>query len=398
MDERRPLEAAMAAAFLKRLGEHLDFNINIMDRDGVIIASRDPARVGSYHESARRLVESGSSIESIEEGPSLPSGVKPGVNLPILLRGETIGVVGVTGSPREVEPVAYAVKTSVESMVELELYKEKAMRRQDRKNLFVSQLVYEPDAPRSQLEALARKLGYDPRAPRAPLILRPAPGVEPTRALSAIKADGVHGAEDISWVSPEGSIVVWKRLELGGEGLMESIRGQVEAYLLAAGKALGEGPSAGASTGGPAAGGPFLAYSGALQSDLGRYRGGYRQLLWLVERFPSPPGPHVSLYDHLGEFLASRIPRADLVDALDGVAALLPGDFRGGLRDSVEALFESAFNGKEAAARLGVHRNTLSARMERLNRVFGLDPRRDPKAREFLSFLVRYLELKGPSA
>lgn len=397
MDEKRPLEAAMAAAFLKRLGEHLDFNINIMDRDGVIIASRDPARVGSYHESARRLVESGSSIESVEEGPSLPSGVKPGVNLPILLRGETIGVVGVTGSPREVEPVAYAVKTSVESMVELELYKEKAMRRQDRKNLFVSQLVYESDAPRSQLEALARKLGYDPKAPRAPLILRPAPGVEPARALAAVKSGGAHGAEDISWISPEGSIVVWKRLELGGEGLMESLRGQVEAYLRAARRALGEAPSPD-RPGPPAGAGPFHAYSGALQTDLGRYRGGYRQLLWLAERFPSPPEPLVSLYDHLGEFFASRIPRADLVDALDGVAALLPGDFRGGLRDSVEALFESAFNGKEAAARLGVHRNTLSARMERLNRVFGLDPRRDPKAREFLSFLVRYLELKGPQA
>lgn len=383
----------MAAAFLKRLGEHLDCNINIMDRDGVIIASRDPSRVGSYHESARRLVESGSSIESIEEGPSLPSGVRPGVNLPLLLRGETIGVVGVTGNPREVEPVAYAVKTSVESMVELELYKEKAMRRQDRKNLFVSQLVYESDAPRSQLEALARKLGYDPRAPRVPLILRPAPGVEPARALAAIKADGAHGAEDISWVSPEGSIVVWKRLDLGGEGLMESLRGQVEAYLRAARRALGEAPAAGFSD----ATAPLAAYSGALQADLERYRGAYRQVLWLVERFPSPNEPLVSLYDHLGEFFASRVPRADLVDALEGLTALLPGDFRGDLRSSVEALFESAFNGKEAAARLGVHRNTLSARMERLNRVFGLDPRRDPRAREFLSFLVRYLELRGPS-
>ncbi len=376
----------MAAAFVKRLGEHLDCNINIMDRDGVIIASRDPERVGSYHEAARRLVERGSSIESIPPGPSLPVGVRPGVNLPILLRGEIIGVVGVTGDPAAVEPVAYAVKTSVESMVELELFKEQAMRRQDRKNLFVNRLLFEADTPRAELDALAAKLGYDPVSPRAPVLFRLRPGLAPEKALAAIKSSAAHGAEDISWVAPDGAILVWKRLPPLGEGLMERYHEAVEAYVSAIDTALD-----------PRHGGrPVDAvYAGAIQTDLARYRGAYRQTLWLAARYPQPTERIMYLYDHLSRYIANRVPRADLVDALEGVAALVPAELVTELAATVDALFASAFNAKEAAARLGIHRNTLAARMERLGRMFGFDPRHDARALEFLAIFVRYLELRS---
>ncbi|MBL8966235.1 MAG: helix-turn-helix domain-containing protein [Spirochaetaceae bacterium] len=375
------LDAGSAAAFLKKLGEHLDYNINIMDRDGVIIASRDPSRIGNYHDAAQRLVATGAAEERVEPGANLPAGMKPGVNLPIVHRGETIGVVGVTGSPSEVGPLAYAIKTSVESMIELEAYKDKAFRRQDRKNLLINFLLYEDDAPRSAVEALADKLGYHPTLPRAPLLLLPPKGIEAAEALLRIKGSPLHGMDDISCATPEGHVLVFKALRFDEGGIVSGYESRLEAYVEAATAALG--------------GGRLRAWAGAFQLDFGRYRGAYRQAHWLAERFPEPAVPIVFLYDHLLEFLASRIPRAELVAALDGIAALLPQEAARNLRSSIDALSDSALNGKEAAARLGVHRNTFSARMERLARLLGRDPRRDPRALDLLSLLSRYYDLRA---
>jgi carbohydrate diacid regulator len=376
-----PLNSGTAAAFVKRLGEHLDYNINIMDRDGVIIASKDPSRIGTFHDAAQRIVATGAAEERVEASPFLPAGVKPGVNLPIVFKGEILGVVGVTGDPCEVASIAYAVKTSVESMIELEVWKDRAIRRQDRKNLLFNSLLYDDVAGPAAVEALARNLGYTPDLPRCPLLLVPPPGAEASDVLKAVKANPLHGKEDLSWSTPEGAILVFKTIRFDGSGIIEEAESQVSEYVAAARKRC-------------SALCPLKAYAGGFQTDLGRYRPAFHQTLWLAEQFPEARDEVVFLYEHLLEYFASRIPRAELVTALDPLARLLPQDAAWNLRSSTEALVDSALNGKEAAARLGVHRNTFSARMEKLSHLLGRDPRRDPRALDLLSLLARYLEMQ----
>ena len=378
--ERTSLDPSMAAAFVRRLGESIDYNINIMDRDGVIIASRDQSRVGSFHEAAHRLVQSGGGVEAIAPGADLPPGVKPGVNLPISYKGEVIGVVGVTGDPAVVGPVAHAVKTSVETMVELALYRDLMLRRQDRKNVLLNYLLYEDETPREAAVALASTLGYDASLPRAPILIRLEEGAEAAEALTAIKRNGLHRPEDLSAVSNDGGILVLKSLELGGEGIMSAFESQVEDYLEAA---RGAAPLRRACV-------------GMFQTDLARYRGAYRQALWLSSRYPEAEESVLFVHRRLSEYLASRIPRSDLVDAFAPLAALLPGGFAEGFGPSLDSLVESGFNAKEAAARLGVHRNTLSARIERVGALLGLDPRDDPRGRELAVFFFRYLGMTRP--
>ena len=44
------IEPEMARRFIEQVTQYTEYNINIMDESGVIIASRDPKRVGTYHE------------------------------------------------------------------------------------------------------------------------------------------------------------------------------------------------------------------------------------------------------------------------------------------------------------------------------------------------------------
>lgn len=376
------LDASTASAFLSRLGEHIEHNINIIDRDGVIIASRDPTRVGNFHDAARRLITSGASIERVENGLGLPSGVRPGINLPIVFRAETIGVVGITGDPDVVMSLAYAVKTSLESMIELEAWKEKALRRQDRKNLLANLILYDDDAPRATVESLARKLGYEPGIARAPIIFMPPPELDPADALAAIKRGSWHGPQDMSFTTSEGSILVFKSLHLGSENLITGFESEIAAYVDAARGSMQAMSMA-------------SAYVGAMQTDLGRYREAYRQTSWLVSHFPYYGAEPIFLFNHLLEYLSSRIKRSELVAALDAILALFPADIVSELGPSIDALAGSALNSKEAAARLGVHRNTLAARIDKVSRLLGRDPRSDPRMLDLMRLILRYAQLKA---
>jgi carbohydrate diacid regulator len=394
------MDAAMAAAFLRKLGEKLDYNVNIMNRDGIIIASRDPARVGSYHAAARHLLESGAAEERIRPDDRLPEGTKPGLNLPLSVREQVLGVVGVTGDPAEVAGIAYAIKTSLESMIELEALRESTMSRRSRKSLLMAYLLYEELAPEAELLGLAEKLGYDPGLTRAAILIRLPPGRNAEDALAAAKAKGVHDSQDIASATPDGSLLVFRRLApprsepggTGAKGLIAAYRQEIRSYCRALASAADL---------------PILqCCAGTPQRDFSRYRGAYRQAQWLAKReasgfaahndSPSEGGIETAfLFDHIHEYLVSLAPQGALDDALATVAAAIPRELTRTMSESVAALEASGFNIKEAAARLGVHRNTLAARFERLAGFFGADPRSDAGALALARAIGSYMELRS---
>lgn len=386
------LDAALAGAFLRRLSERISYNVNIIDRHGMIIASRDQARVGSYHAAARHLVESGAEEELIRPDDSLPEGTRPGVNLPIVVAGRTLGVVGVTGAPEAVEGLAHAVKTSLESMIELEALRDAGMHRRSRKSLLMAYLLYEERAPEAAVLGLAAKLGYDATRRRAPLLVRLPDGFGADEALAAVKALGVHDAQDIASATPDGSLLVFRALPgrpdaAGGQqgtmarGALAEYRAAVEGYV----RAFVE---ASASRG-------LRCYAGAPQRDFSRYRGAYRQTQWLAARLPDAPVDRPAfLFDHIDAYIAALAPRSALDDALHAMAALIPQDLAKNLGPTLAALDASGFNIKEAAARLGLHRNSLAARLEKLKAYLGVDPRADLGALSLARAIAQYLDLR----
>ena len=72
-------------------------NINLMDETGHIIASCDKSRIGDFHYGAYKII-----TECLDEyylkKDDKERGMKQGINLPLELDGEIVGVVGITGS------------------------------------------------------------------------------------------------------------------------------------------------------------------------------------------------------------------------------------------------------------------------------------------------------------
>lgn len=101
-----------------RLISILGKNINIIDTNGIIIASGDSSRIGNLHEAGKIAAKRMQEIIIDDNNLHKYKGVKKGVNIPLCHNDEVIGVVGITGEPQEVVGYGKIIKELVELMIQ----------------------------------------------------------------------------------------------------------------------------------------------------------------------------------------------------------------------------------------------------------------------------------------
>ena len=115
--------------------------INIMNTNGIIIASSDPSRIGSYHHGAKEAVLKGKTVKIYRNQLDYYHGAKEGCNMPIRIGGEIIGVIGIYGDPDEIQDMAHLLEVYASKYYQLEavlrpVSSEGAMRSMVLANLF----------------------------------------------------------------------------------------------------------------------------------------------------------------------------------------------------------------------------------------------------------------------
>ncbi|KAA0566020.1 hypothetical protein F0342_04870 [Bacillus sp. CH30_1T] len=108
----------LAYPIISKLKTIVSTNINIMNESGVIVASTDSSRMNQVHEGALYVLKQKRPLIISEHDLGKYHGSKEGINLPIEFLGEMIGVVGVTGSPQELDQFVKIVKITVEVMLQ----------------------------------------------------------------------------------------------------------------------------------------------------------------------------------------------------------------------------------------------------------------------------------------
>ena len=166
------ITADLALPIVNRLMSNVDYNINIMDEFGIIVASGDYMRMNQRHEGAVQVLTTRKEFIISEEESELFSNTKPGVNLPIEFQEQIVGVVGITGCPNLLYQFARVVKMSVEVLL-LQIYMNNQMQHQ-RKAMegWILDLVnpYEFDA--KKLETMAGLIHIDYQIERSVFLIK----------------------------------------------------------------------------------------------------------------------------------------------------------------------------------------------------------------------------------
>ncbi|GAA1725764.1 CdaR family transcriptional regulator [Aeromicrobium alkaliterrae] len=182
-----PLSSEFAQEIVDTLAPHSVYNVNIMDEHGVIIASLDPDRIGTFHQAAQQALAEDRVLNVDQPAPG--SSDRPGVNVPLRVGGRLVGVVGLTGEPSRVAPAARFVGVAVELLISRELERERAVARQTRSRDFVAALA---SGTSSVAELAGRAEALDLRPPWTLFVESPAP--EQGRVPSAEVTTILHGS------------------------------------------------------------------------------------------------------------------------------------------------------------------------------------------------------------
>lgn len=94
--------------------------INIMNTEGIIIASTETVRIGSFHQGALEAVQTGKPVNIRKDQLSAYPGAKEGCNMPLRVSGSIIGVVGICGDPPEIQYLAHLLEVYAAKYYQLE--------------------------------------------------------------------------------------------------------------------------------------------------------------------------------------------------------------------------------------------------------------------------------------
>ncbi|WP_188454569.1 PucR family transcriptional regulator [Virgibacillus oceani] len=105
-----------AQRIVKAVSEISPFPISLSDEKGYIIGDTNISRIGSLHKPSIEVIQENNAILYDNEKISKMNNVLPGVAVPLTLDYKTVGVLGIIGDPKEVEPYADLIKKYVEMM------------------------------------------------------------------------------------------------------------------------------------------------------------------------------------------------------------------------------------------------------------------------------------------
>lgn len=142
-------------------------NVNIMNNEGVIIGSGQKHRLNNFHKGSKDVIDSGNVIEIYPEDLDRYPGSLPGLNWPIVLGEQIVGVVGISGHPDAVRNTAELVKMVTELILEREILMEEFRSQSHLHEQFAMSLLSEQaTANYSKIAARANLLKFELLLPR----------------------------------------------------------------------------------------------------------------------------------------------------------------------------------------------------------------------------------------
>jgi carbohydrate diacid regulator len=354
------LEQGLAETIVARTMPIIGNNINVMDREGVILASGDRSRIGQIHDGAILALQHGENVEVTQSLCDTLKGARPGINLVLSVEDRVLGVVGVTGDPDKIRVFSNLVKMTAEMMIEQAYVQEQTQWDRRHYEEFISSWLNETVKPET-LKQWATRLGIQMSVPRVAIIIEfNSHNAPPTSAHIRYLVDFFQNASSENLVAAVSTYkVVVLRAVKKTKWNTDKETNKIEQQI----KQLNNSGITGFKT----VLGFYhpeicVSYYSALRLlDIGKKQHP-QKMLYLYSDYRMP-----LLLSNLSENWQG----AQLKQAFKTLTEV---DKNGSLIKTLKALFENNGRISDCANALGIHRNTLRYRLERIGDITGLSP------------------------
>lgn len=133
----------LAQSIVVEMKKIIEKDLNFIDSNGMIIASTDESRIGTYHEGGKQAILKNNIVKINRDGEYL--GAKKGINLPLNFSGDLIGVIGISGETKEVEKYGQIIKRMSEILIREAYLSKKNEEKIEKEKIFLETLLFQND-------------------------------------------------------------------------------------------------------------------------------------------------------------------------------------------------------------------------------------------------------------
>lgn len=371
------IDRLFAERLIDKISQFTEYNINVMDEDGIIIASRMKERVGTFHEVAYQLMKGDEDSRVVTKEDS-DKGVKCGVNMVVHVNKRKEGVVGLSGDPREIMPVAKIVKMTVELMLEYESYKYENLRKYNLKEQLIHLILYSDDFVREDLSKYTVALNLDEEMIRVPILIEcKSNTIRQEKLRQLLEENKFFTRQDFIDITREGFLVIFKSIDCPIGYIMQDYKYMIAEYLAAFLQYIRKADMKAGI------------YIGPLQNDIMYYRQAYLYCLWMQKNIKKEGSYY--FYDYIVKYLESMASMSEFNTVFLMLKQELGQKFIDNYLETIGALIENEYNLNKTSARLHVHKNTLVYRLDKIREVLNMNPLSQNSNREFMECFYYYL-------
>jgi carbohydrate diacid regulator len=348
------LGQALAQQIANEITDVIGHNVLITDEAGIVVGSGDESRVGQFHEASVDVVRARRMMAHSSEDVRGLVGTLPGVTIPLVVDGEVVGTVGLSGPPEEVVQFGLVVKRQTEILMQ-EAARIGSRMTHERATAELLREICEwhhSGVSRAQLLRRGRTLGHDLTLPRRVALFE----YQDSESLSDADPDDVRDQVDAVFNAPEDLIAPLARMVIAVAAPDASVVDRCREFIASVG---GRGVTVRVGIGSTASGIAALNVSA---------RDAFDALQWGPIVHPERTVhqiEHVRLQQAL-----SVIPIDSRTRLTEGLLGPLLADREWPtLRATLIAWGDRTFNMTKAADRLHVHRNTLIYRLDKIARI-----------------------------
>lgn len=345
-------------------------NVLVTDKNGIVLGSNDPARVGTLHGASLEVIATGQQIYHNLSGANKLSGTKPGTTIPLSLNDEVIGTVGITGPPEKISKYAVLIQELAQLFMAFQEKQQSSVQRDYQKLRLLQDIAAEvQDDMLEDIHNSAYELGYDLELPRSILWIALTPHGAATqedaaslrtRVLASLAEQFIH-PQDFLCVQSDSELAVCALLpERSTGGALDILQQKAQAVINS-----------------------FASTCSCLQIGIGSLSTGIKSLHTSYEDarlaahvLQTRDVPHgcLTIDDVFLEKLALNLNPA----VCDSVSAsilrnILQAKDSEQLMQLVNCWCRSRFNFSKTADALHVHKSTLVYRFRRIQEIYGLD-------------------------
>lgn len=145
-------------------------NINFIDCNGIIIASTDDKRIGTFHEIGLKAASTKQMIEVAENSNFL--GTQIGLNLPIFYNHSVVAVIGITGQPAHIRKYARLAERITHLLIREKELASFSRSQEEKRNYITQALLSQEKMQPGYLDTLLNEFHVDKRKNKRILLIQ----------------------------------------------------------------------------------------------------------------------------------------------------------------------------------------------------------------------------------